>query len=218
MISIGNLLDLQQTIAEDIFKDLKYPWQALPRIKTFIIELANRLPNDYERISENVWIGKGTKIDKSVLINGPAIIGRDCEIRHGAYIRDNVIIGDGAVVGNSTEVKNAILFNKSQVPHFNYVGDSILGYKAHLGAGVILSNFKSAGDLVKVKIENEYIETGLRKFGAVLGDYVEIGCNCVLNPGTIIGRNSVIYPLTSVRGYIPERRILKSSGELVIKI
>jgi NDP-sugar pyrophosphorylase family protein len=186
----------------------------LPSIKGFLLELSARLGGDYEEVQEKVWIGKGTAIDRTVLIKGPAIIGHECELRQGAYIRENVIIGDGCVIGNSSEVKNAILFNKVQIPHFNYAGDSILGYKAHMGAGVILSNFKSTGDLIKVKTENGYIETGLRKFGAILGDNAEIGCNSVLNPGTVIGRESIIYPLSSVRGFIPERHILKNQGEL----
>lgn len=176
------------------------------------------LPGDFEQIAAGVWVGKGTEIDESVRIKGPAIIGYDCAIRHTAYIRENVIIGNGAVVGNSTELKNALLFDKVQVPHFNYVGDSILGYKAHLGAGVILSNLKSAKDNILVSVESgENLDTGLKKFGALVGDFTEIGCNAVLNPGTIIGRDSVIYPVTMVRGVIPERHILKNNGTLVPK-
>lgn len=169
-------------------------------------------------MGEDVWVGKGTFIEKSALIKGPAIIGYNCEIRHCAYIRGNVIIGNNVIVGNSTEVKNAILFNKVQVPHFNYVSDSVLGYKAHLGAGVITSNLKSDGTFVKVKYESNIIETGLRKFGAILGDFAEVGCNTVLNPGTILGKNSIVYPLCSVRGVIPENSILKNSGEIVERI
>jgi NDP-sugar pyrophosphorylase family protein len=190
----------------------------LPRIKDFIKELAMHLPEDFEQITAGVWVGKGTEIDDSVKINGPAIIGYDCDIRHSAFIRGNVIIGNGAVVGNSTELKNALLFDKVQVPHFNYVGDSILGYKAHLGAGVILSNLKSAKDNIIVSVESgEKLDTGLKKFGALVGDFTEVGCNAVLNPGTIIGRESVIYPVTMVRGIIPERHILKNNGSLVPK-
>lgn len=182
------------------------------------MEVAKNLPGDYERIAENVWVGKGTEIDDSVRIKGPAIIGYDCAIRHTAYIRENVIIGDGAVVGNSTELKNALLFDKVEVPHFNYVGDSVLGYKAHLGAGVILSNLKSAKDNIIILTENgDTLNTGLKKFGAMVGDFAEIGCNSVLNPGTIIGRESMVYPVTMVRGIVPERHILKNDGTLVPK-
>lgn len=177
-----------------------------------------RLPEDFEQIAAGVWVGKGTEIDGSVRIKGPAIIGYDCAIRHTAYIRENVIIGNGAVVGNSTEIKNALLFDKVEVPHFNYVGDSILGYKAHLGAGVILSNLKSAKDNIMVSVEpGKNLDTGLKKFGALVGDFTEVGCNAVLNPGTIIGRESVIYPVTMVRGIIPERHILKNDGTLFPK-
>jgi NDP-sugar pyrophosphorylase family protein len=200
-----------------IFNGLKYPWDALSLIKTFLIDWSGRLPDDYERIGEFVWVGKGTVIEKSALIKGPAIIGRDCEIRHSAFIRENVLIGDRVVIGNSTEVKNSILMTKAQAPHFNYVGDSILGYKAHIGAGVILSNLKNTGGTVRVKYRDASIETGLRKFGAILGDNVEIGCNSVLNPGTVVGKNSIVYPLSSVRGYIPENSIFKSDGTVAAK-
>lgn len=190
----------------------------MPKIKDFIKELTKRLPKDFEQIAADVWVGKGTEIDDSVRIKGPAIIGYDCAIRHTAYIRENVIIGNGAVVGNSTELKNALLFDKVEVPHFNYVGDSILGYKAHLGAGVILSNLKSAKDNIVVSFgSGETLNTGLKKFGALVGDFAEIGCNAVLNPGTIIGRESVVYPLTMVRGIVPEKHILKNNGSLVPK-
>jgi UDP-N-acetylglucosamine diphosphorylase / glucose-1-phosphate thymidylyltransferase / UDP-N-acetylgalactosamine diphosphorylase / glucosamine-1-phosphate N-acetyltransferase / galactosamine-1-phosphate N-acetyltransferase len=214
-IFIDELLNIEELDARTIFEGVKYPWEVLSKIKNFIFEYAKNLPDDFERIEEFVWVGKGTTIEKSVLIKGPAIIGYNCEIRHSAYIRDNVIIGNDVVVGNSTEIKNSILFNKVQVPHYNYVGDSILGYKAHLGAGVIISNLKSDGTLVKVKYGTDNIETGLRKFGTIVGDLSEVGCNSVLNPGTIIGKNSIIYPLSSVRGYIPEKSILKNNGEIV---
>lgn len=214
-ISVNELLNIEELDARAIFEGVKYPWEALAKIKNFIFEYAKILPDDFERIEEFVWVGKGTTIEKSVLIKGPAIIGYNCEIRHSAYIRDNVIIGNNVVVGNSTEIKNSILFNKAQVPHYNYVGDSILGYKAHLGAGAITSNLKSDGTLVKVKCGTAIIETGLRKFGAIVGDLSEVGCNSVLNPGTIIGRDSIVYPLSSVRGYIPENSILKNNGEIV---
>jgi UDP-N-acetylglucosamine diphosphorylase / glucose-1-phosphate thymidylyltransferase / UDP-N-acetylgalactosamine diphosphorylase / glucosamine-1-phosphate N-acetyltransferase / galactosamine-1-phosphate N-acetyltransferase len=214
-ISVDKLLNIEELDARAIFEGVKYHWEALAKIKNFIFEYAKTLPNDFERIEEFVWVGKGTTMEKSVLIKGPAIIGYNCEIRHSAYIRDNVIIGNDVVVGNSTEIKNSILFNKAQVPHYNYVGDSILGYKAHLGAGAITSNLKSDGTLVKVKYGTDIIETGLRKFGAIVGDLSEVGCNSVLNPGTIIGKDSIVYPLSSVRGYIPEKSILKNNGEIV---
>ena len=214
-ISVNELLNIGELDASAIFDGVKYPWEALAKIKNFIFQYAKNLPDDFERIEEFVWVGKGTTIEKSVLIKGPAIIGYYCEIRHSAYIRENVIIGNDVVVGNSTEIKNSILFNKVQVPHYNYVSDSILGYKSHLGAGVITSNLKSNGTLVKVKYGTDIIETGLRKFGAILGDSSEVGCNTVLNPGTILGKGSIVYPLCSVRGYIPENTILKNSGEIV---
>ena len=171
-ISVESLFNLEELNMSSIFKNVKYPWEALPKIKSTLIEFSKKLPKDFLRLDEFIWIGKGTTIDKNVLIKGPAIIGYDCELRHSAFIRENVIIGNNVVVGNSSEVKNSILFNRAQVPHFNYVGDSILGYRAHLGAGVILSNLKSDGTMVKVKIDSNYIETGLRKFGALVGDYV----------------------------------------------
>ena len=216
-ISVDELLNIKETDARAIFEGVKYPWEALAKIKDFILEYAKKLPDDFERIDEFVWVGKGTTIDKSVLIKGPAIIGYNCEIRQCAYIRENVIIGNDVVVGNSAEVKNSILFNKVQVPHYNYVGDSILGYKSHLGAGAITSNLKSNGTLVTVKYGTEKIETGLRKFGAILGDLAEVGCNSVLNPGTLIGKDSIVYPLSSVRGYVPNNSILKNNGEIVQK-
>ena len=216
-ISVNELFDLSQFSPNAIFEGVKYPWDVLAKIKTFILEYSKQLPEDYEQIGEFVWVGKGTKIEKTVTIKGPAIIGRDCEIRQSAFIRENALIGDHVVVGNSCEIKNSILFNNVQVPHFNYVGDSVLGYKAHLGAGVILSNLKSVGGLVKVKSETDCIETGLRKMGGILGDHVEIGCNSVVSPGSIIGKHSFVYPLTLVKGYIPEWRILKQNGEMVEK-
>lgn len=216
-ISVEDLLTLKELDAQAIFEGVKQPWVVLTRIKTFILEYAKTLPNDFERIEEFIWVGKGTVIEKNVLIKGPAIIGFNCQIRHCAYIRENVIIGNDVVVGNSTEVKNAILFNKVQVPHYNYVSDSVLGYKSHLGAGVITSNLKSNNTLVKVKYGTDIIETGLRKFGAILGDSTEVGCNTVLNPGTIIGKNSIVYPQCSVRGCVPKNSILKSSGEIVAR-
>ncbi|HBY21624.1 MAG TPA: UDP-N-acetylglucosamine pyrophosphorylase [Clostridiales bacterium] len=216
-ISVKDLLDINECDAKDIFNHVVYPWDVLIKIKDFLLSYSLTLPKDFERIEEFVWVGKGTTIEKTALIKGPAIIGHNCEIRHASYIRENVIIGNNVVVGNSTEIKNAILFNKVHVPHYNYIGDSILGYKAHLGAGVILSNFKSDGGLIKVKTDSQVIETGLRKLGAIIGDYAEIGCNSVLNPGTIVGRNSIVYPLSSVRGILQENSILKGSGNVVTK-
>lgn len=217
-VRITDLFDLNECFARDIFNGLEYPWEALPRIKEFLLEFAKTLPSDFEQISDFVWVGKGTTIEKTVQIKGPAIIGCNCELRHCAFIRDNVIIGNECVIGNSTELKNSLLFNKVQVPHFNYVGDSILGYKAHTGAGVICSNLKSNGTKVKVTGGTTTIETGLRKFGAMIGDNSEVGCNSVLNPGTVIGKNSIVYPLTPVRGYVPGGHILKNNGTLVKKV
>ncbi|MEK7432081.1 MAG: UDP-N-acetylglucosamine pyrophosphorylase [Cyanobacteriota bacterium] len=214
-----DLLDLEKFPFSEIFNNINYTWEVLPLIKDFIKEIIKKLPNDFEQIDEFVWIGKGTKIEKNVTIKGPAIIGYDCEIRHCAYIRENVLIGNNVTVGNSTEIKNSILFDSVQVPHFNYVGDSIMGYKAHLGAGVILSNVKATKDNIKIlDTNNDYINTGLRKFGAIIGDNVEVGCNAVLNPGTIVGKNSIIYALTSARGFIPENHILKNNGNLIKKL
>lgn len=215
---ICNLYSLDQSIARKLLESAVYPWEVLPKIKEFIIELGNQLNKDeYEQKGENVWIAKTAKVAPTAYINGPAIIGKDAEIRHCAFIRGNAIIGEGAVVGNSTELKNVILFNKVQVPHYNYVGDSILGYKSHMGAGSITSNVKSDKKLVVVKYEREQIETGLKKFGAMLGDNVEVGCNSVLNPGTVVCRNTNIYPLSCVRGVIPENHIYKNKNEIVEK-
>lgn len=217
-ISIENLYDLEQTIAKDIFTGVTYPWEVLSKIKDFIIELGKNLPNDiYEEKGENIWIAKSAKVAPTACLNGPLIIDEEAEIRHCAFVRGSAVIGKGAVVGNSTELKNVILFNKVQVPHYNYVGDSVLGYKAHMGAGAVTSNVKSDKKLVVVKKEDQRIETGLKKFGAMLGDYVEVGCNSVLNPGTVVGRNSNIYPTSCVRGVIPECSILKNNGEIVKK-
>lgn len=217
-LGIENLYDLNQTITKDIFEGLIYPWEALPKISDFIIELGNKLSNeDYEEIVENVWVAKTAKIASTAYINAPAIVDKNAEIRHCAFIRGNAIIGESAVVGNSTELKNVILFNKVQVPHYNYVGDSILGYKSHMGAGSITSNVKSDKTLVTINCEGEKIETKLKKIGAMIGDNVEIGCNSVLNPGTVIGRNTNIYPLSMVRGFVPSGSIYKTKNEVVAK-
>ena len=215
---IENLYDLNQTIAKDIFKGATYPWEVLPKIENFIIELGNTLSEDeYEKREDNIWIAKSAKVAPTAYIKGPAIIGKDAEVRHCAFIRGKAIIGEGAVVGNSTELKNVILFNKVQVPHYNYVGDSILGYKSHMGAGSITSNVKSDKKLVVVKTPWGNIETGMKKFGAMLGDEVEVGCGSVLNPGTVVGSHSNIYPLSSVRGFVPGNSIYKKQGEVAEK-
>ena len=217
-LTVKKLYTLDQTIAKDIFEGVTYPWEVLPKISSFILELGKTLSEDeYEKRGENVWIAKSAKVAPTAFINGPAIIGKDAEVRHCAFIRGNAIVGEGAVVGNSTELKNVVLFDNVQTPHFNYVGDSILGYKSHMGAGSITSNVKSDKTLVVIKNGAEHIETGRKKVGAILGDYVEVGCNSVLNPGTVIGRHSNIYPVSCVRGVIPADSILKSSGEVVHK-
>ncbi|MBQ3783447.1 MAG: UDP-N-acetylglucosamine pyrophosphorylase [Lachnospiraceae bacterium] len=213
-----NLFDFNETIAADIFDGLTYPWEVLPLISDFIKKLGATLPADeYEKKSEDVWIAKSAKVAPTAFINGPAIIGKEAEIRHCAFIRGNAIVGEGAVVGNSTELKNVILFNKVQVPHYNYVGDSILGFKSHMGAGSITSNVKSDKTLVTIKNGTSKIETGLKKMGAILGDNVEVGCNSVLNPGTVIGRSSNVYPLSMVRGFVPANSIYKNKNEVVEK-
>lgn len=216
---IDNLYNLEETIAKDIFIGCTYPWEVLPKIEEFIIKLGKSLPKDeYEEVSNNVWIAKTAKVAPTAYIAGPTIIGKNAEIRHCAFIRGKAIVGEGAVVGNSTELKNVILFNKVQVPHYNYVGDSILGYKSHMGAGSITSNVKSDKKLVIVKNGKDKIETGLKKFGAMVGDNVEVGCGSILNPGSVIGRNTNIYPLSSVRGVVQENSIYKNKNEIVEKI
>ena len=216
--TISNMLDLNETIAAELFEGKTYPWEVLPEIGDFIIKLGKTLdPSEYEEKGENVWIARSATVAPTASITGPAIIGRDAEVRHCAFIRGKAIVGEGAVVGNSTELKNAVLFNKVQVPHYNYVGDSILGYKAHMGAGSITSNVKSDKKLITIKGPDGNIDTGIKKIGAFLGDNVEIGCGSVLNPGTIIGRNSNIYPLSSVRGCIKSGSIYKNRAEVVEK-
>lgn len=217
-LKITSLYDLSQTIAGELFEGAEYPWQVLPLIGDFIKKLGASLDKaEYDEVAENVWIAKSAKVAPTAYINGPCIIGKDAEIRHCAFIRGNAIVGEGAVVGNSTELKNVVLFNKVQVPHYNYVGDSVLGYKSHMGAGSITSNVKSDKALVKVRCGGEVIDTGLKKFGAMLGDNVEVGCGSVLNPGTVVGRESNIYPLSSVRGYVEAGSIYKKQGEVVEK-
>lgn len=217
-LTIRELYTLEETIAKDVFEGMTYPWEALPKIGDFIKKLGVSLREDeYEKRGEDVWIAKSAKVAPTAFINGPAIIGKEAEIRHCAFIRGNAIVGEGAVVGNSTELKNVILFNKVQVPHYNYVGDSILGYKAHMGAGSITSNVKSDKTLTVVKTPKGVIETGLKKFGAMLGDEVEVGCGSVLNPGTVVGKHTNIYPLSMVRGFVPAGSIYKKQGEVVEK-
>lgn len=217
-VKITKLFDTEKTIAKDIFSGHTYPWEVLPEIKRFILELAETLPTDrYEKIDENVWVAKSCRIYPNAYIDGPCIIDEDTEIRPGAFIRGSVIVGKNCVIGNSTELKNCIIFDSVQVPHFNYVGDSILGFKSHIGAGGVTSNVKSDKTPVVLHIDNESIETGYKKFGAMIGDYVEVGCNSVLNPGTIIGRNSNIYPTSCVRGYVPENCIFKAERGICVK-
>ncbi len=210
------LFDLSRTAARPLLEGTEYPWQALPGIGGFIKELGASLPaGEYEQRGEGVWIHKTAVIFPHNYIAGPCIIGPETQVRPGAFIRGNAMVGAGCVVGNSTELKNVILFDRVQVPHYNYVGDSILGYKAHMGAGSITSNVKSDKALVTVRIGQKRIETGLKKFGAMLGDGVEIGCGTVLNPGAVIGKESRVYPLSSVRGFVPSQSIYKNQGEVV---
>jgi N-acetylglucosamine-1-phosphate uridyltransferase (contains nucleotidyltransferase and I-patch acetyltransferase domains) len=217
-LMIQSLFDLKETIAAEVFTGCVYPWEALAKIKNGILEIGATLSSEkYDKVGEDIWIAKTAKVASTASINGPAIIGKDAEVRHCAFIRGSAIVGEGAVVGNSTELKNVILFNKVQVPHYNYVGDSILGFKSHMGAGSITSNVKSDKTLVTVNAGELKMETGLKKFGAILGDNVEVGCNSVLNPGTVIGRNANVYPLSMVRGYVPEGSIYKKAGEIVDK-
>lgn len=215
---IKNLYTLEETLAKPLLETAEYPWEVLPKIGAFLLELGASLSEEeYELRGENIWVAKSAKVAPTAYIHGPAIIGKNAEIRHCAFIRGNALVGEGAVVGNSTELKNVILFNKVQVPHYNYVGDSILGYKAHMGAGSVTSNVKSDKTLVVVKTGEERCETGLKKFGAMLGDEVEVGCGSVLNPGTVVCPHSNIYPLSSVRGVVPAHSIYKNQGEIVRK-
>lgn len=217
-MTIQEMYNLQETIAADLFEGATYPWELLPKIKDFIVILGESLdPEVYERRGEDIWVAKSAKVAPSACLNGPLIVDEDAEIRHCAFVRGSAIVGKGAVVGNSTELKNVILFNKVQVPHYNYVGDSILGYKAHMGAGSITSNVKSDKTLVVIKNGDERIETGLKKVGAMLGDNVEVGCNSVLNPGTVIGRYSNVYPTSCVRGVVSANSIYKKNDEIVGK-
>lgn len=216
---IKNLYNLEETIAKNLLEEATYPWEVLSKIEEYILKIGEELSKeDYNKVGENVWIAKSAKVAPTAYINGPAIIGENAEVRHCAFIRGNAIVGNNAVVGNSTELKNVILFNNVQVPHYNYVGDSILGYKAHMGAGSITSNVKSDKKLVVIKNGDEMIETGRKKVGAMIGDNVEVGCGSVLNPGTVIGRDSNIYPLSSVRGVVKAHSIYKKDGNIVDKV
>lgn len=215
----GNLLDFSQTIAKPLFENTTYPWEALDSLDEFIINLGNSLPEDkFCKIGDDIWVAKTANIFSSAYLHGPLIICDNAEVRHCAFIRGTVVVGENCVVGNSTELKGSILFNNVQVPHYNYVGDSVLGYKAHTGAGTITSNLKSDKSMVTVGIDGEKFATNRKKFGAIIGDNTEVGCNSVLNPGTIIGRNSVVYPLSMVRGYVPQDSIYKKQGEVCDKI
>ena len=213
-----SLFDLSHTLAKDLLGSVTYPWEALPKISEFLCALGEGLsPEEYDKVGENVWIAKDATIAASASITGPCIVGHRSQVRVGAYIRGSVLVGDDCVVGNSCELKNAILFDRAQVPHFNYVGDSILGYRAHTGAGAITSNVKSDKALVVIRAPDGAVETGLKKCGAMIGDCVEIGCGCVLNPGVVIGRNTTVYPLSSVRGVLPPDSIFKSPDCIVPK-
>ncbi|MBO5564072.1 MAG: UDP-N-acetylglucosamine pyrophosphorylase [Lachnospiraceae bacterium] len=215
---IDKMFDLNETIAKDLFSDVQYPWEVLPRIKAFIEELGKTLPTDrFEKRGEGIYVAKSAHVFDSAYIAGPCIIDEEAEVRQCAFIRGCAIVGKGAVVGNSTELKNVILFNGVQVPHYNYVGDSVLGFKAHMGAGSITSNVKSDKTLVVIHAGVDEEETGLKKVGAMLGDHVEVGCNSVLNPGTVIGRHSNVYPLSMVRGCVPENHIYKDKNNIVPK-
>ena len=215
---IENLFDLNETIASALFDGAIYPWEVLSKISSFILELGEKLDGSrFEKRGSNIWIAKSASIAPSACLNGPLIIDEEAEIRHCAFIRGNAIVGKGATVGNSTELKNVVIFNEVQVPHYNYVGDSVLGFHAHMGAGSITSNVKSDKTLVVVRDGNGEMETGLKKFGAMLGDYVEVGCNSVLNPGTVVGKHTNIYPLSMVRGVIPSQSIYKNKDEIIHK-
>jgi len=214
---IAELFDLNATIAADIFDGCTQPYEVLPKIKDFCISLSKTLDEEYEEISEGVFAARDAVISDRATIVGPTIIGHKVEIRPGAYIRGSAIIGDGAVIGNSTEIKNAIIFNGAQLPHYNYVGDSIIGHKAHLGAGAIISNFRLDHGNIKIKAKDGKIDTGLRKMGALVGDFAEVGCNSVINPGSVIGRGCVIYPLSRITGILPESTYFYGDGREPMK-
>lgn len=217
MYTTTDLLDLNHTLAGDFLSQFEYPWLSLKKIQVFVSSLGQMLGDDYIEVTPEVWVHKTASIAKNAYLGAPLIIGANTEVRHCAFIRGSALIGENCVIGNSVEIKNSIIFDSAQVPHFNYVGDSILGYKSHMGAGSITSNIKSDKSLISVKGEF-IIETGLKKFGSIIGDFVEIGCNSVLNPGTVIGRNTNIYPLSSVRGVIPAMSIYKGYGDIIKKV
>lgn len=218
MYKIDDLLDLSKTIAAPLFEGKTHPWEVLDDIKSFILELGSTLPEDeYEKCGEDVWIAKDAKVFPSAYIGGPCIIDHGAEVRHCAFIRGSAIVGKNAVVGNSVELKNVVLFDNVQTPHYNYVGDSILGYKSHMGAGSITSNVKSDKTLVVIKDNDEAIETNRKKVGAILGDFVEVGCNSVLNPGTVLGRRASVYPTSCVRGVIPADSIFKDKDNIILR-
>ncbi len=215
---VKNLYNLNETIAAELLKSVEYPWEALKGISGFIRKIGPSLdPAVYEKRGEDIWVAKSARVAPTAFLNGPLIIDEEAEIRHCAFIRGSAIVGKGSVVGNSTELKNVVVFNQVQVPHYNYVGDSVLGYNSHMGAGSITSNVKSDKTLVVVKGKETQIETGLKKFGAMLGDFVEVGCNSVLNPGTVVGRHTNIYPLSMVRGVVPGNSVYKNKNEVVPK-
>lgn len=217
-MNLKGILDINKTISKDLFKKTNYPWEVLPYIKDYIITLGNNLDKDnYTEIEDHIWVGSNVEIDKLSTIIAPCIIDENTIIRPGAYIRGNAIIGKNCVIGNSTEIKNSIIFDNCQLPHYNYVGDSILGYHVHLGAGVILSNLKNDGTNIDIKYKGKKVSTGMRKMGSVIGDSTEVGCNSVLYPGTIIGKNTNIYPLTRVRGIINSNSIVKDENTVVDK-
>lgn len=217
-LKIKNLFSLEKTIAAELFESAEYPYELLPKIHDYILELGAKLPEErFEKRGEDIWVAKTAQVAPTAYLHGPLIIDEEAEIRHCAFIRGNAIVGKHAVVGNSTELKNVVLFDNVQVPHYNYVGDSILGYKSHMGAGSITSNVKSDKTLVEIRVDGEKIATGLKKMGAILGDEVEVGCGSILNPGSVIGSHTNIYPLSSVRGYVPAGSIYKKQGEIVNK-
>ena len=218
MLKTTDLYDLRHSAAGEYLTQFEYPWQALSGIKALILELGSELGDDYTQVSSDVWVHKTATVAPTAYLGGPCIIGAGTEVRHCAFIRGSALVGENCVVGNSVELKNVILFDNVQVPHYNYVGDSILGYKSHMGAGSLTSNVKSDKTLVVVKDGDEKYETGLKKFGAMVGDFVEVGCNSVLNPGTVVGRGSNIYPLSCVRGVVPADSIFKSAGKIVKKV
>ncbi len=214
-----NLLDFDQTIAKPLFESITYPWEALEKLTDFILEVGKTLPEDkFDKIGEDIWVAKTANVAPTAYLHGPLIICDYAEVRHCAFIRGNAIVGENSVVGNSTELKGSILFNCVQTPHYNYIGDSVLGYKSHTGAGVITSNLKSDKSMVTVLFEGDKLDTNRKKFGAIIGDNTEVGCNSVLNPGTVLGRNTNVYPLSMVRGYVPQNSIYKNQCEVCEKI